>query len=148
MRDPDVQRLAPAPVPADVGIVMALPIEAGYLTDSLKKVRKYSARSHTVVEGELAGKIVAVILAGVGRKAARAGAEILIAGHRPRWLLSAGFAGALDPSLARNDLVLPDQVIGPDIEPIEVESPMKELPGIQRLRGRLLTVDRVIARAA
>ena len=65
MRDPDVQRLAPAPVPADVGIVMALPIEAGYLTDSLNKVRKYSARTHTVVEGELAGKIVAVILAGV-----------------------------------------------------------------------------------
>ena len=107
MRDPDVQRLAPAPVPADVGIVMALPIEAGYLTDSLKKVRKYSARSHTVVEGELAGKVVAVILAGVGRKAARAGAEVLIAGHRPRWLFSAGFAGALDPSLARNDLVRP-----------------------------------------
>src|SRR4051812_6645293 len=109
MKDPDVKRLAPAPVPADVGIVMALPIESGYLTDSLKKVRKYSARNHQVIEGELAGKIVAIVLSGAGRKAAHAGAELLIAGHRPRWLLSAGFAGALDPELERNDLVLPDR---------------------------------------
>ena len=98
-------------MPADVGIVMALAIEAGYLCDSLRKVRKYTARKHTIIEGELGGKIVAVVLTGAGRPAARQGTEVLIAGHRPRWIISAGFAGGLDPALARNDLVIPDQVI-------------------------------------
>ena len=97
MKNPDVQPLAPAPVPADVGIVMALPIEVGYLCDSLKRVRKYTAQTHSIIEGELAGKIVAVVLSGPGKAAARRGAEVLIAGHRPRWLLSAGFAGASIP---------------------------------------------------
>lgn len=148
MRDPDVQRLAPAPVSADVGIVMAFSIEAGYLIDSLRKVRRYSARSHTVVEGELAGKIIAVVIAGAGRKAARAGTEVLIAGHRPRWMISAGFAGALDPSLRRNDLVLPDRVIGPGDLTIEVDPPVDDLPGIERIGGRLVTVDHLVATAS
>jgi adenosylhomocysteine nucleosidase len=148
MRDPDAKRLAPAPVPADVGIVMALSIEAGYLSDSLEKVRKYSARSHAVIEGELAGKLVAIVLSGVGHKAARAGAEVLIAGHRPRWLLSAGFAGALDPALRRNDLVLPDEVVGPGGGSLAIDCPVDEITGFRRPGGRLLTVDRVVVRAA
>src|SRR4051812_4992396 len=93
----DESRLAPAPVAADVGIVMALPIEAGYLCDSLEKVRKYTARKHTIIEGEVGDKIVAIIVSGAGRAAAYRAAETLIAGHRPSWLVSAGFAGALDP---------------------------------------------------
>src|SRR5690242_13414828 len=107
MNDPGVPRLAPAPMPADVGIIMALPIEAGYLIDSMTNVRKYAARPHTIVEGELAGKLVTLVLSGPGTAAARRGAELLLAGHRPRWMISAGFAGALDPALARNDLILP-----------------------------------------
>ena len=93
MKNPDAQPLAPAPVPADVGIVMALAIEAGYLCDSLKRVRRYTAQTHSIIEGELAGKIVAVVLTGAGKAAARHGSEVLIAGHRPRWIISAGFAG-------------------------------------------------------
>ncbi|MGB2607660.1 MAG: nucleoside phosphorylase, partial [Isosphaeraceae bacterium] len=85
MKNPDAQPLAPAPVPADVGIVMALAIEAGYLCDSLKRVRRYTAQTHSIIEGELAGKIVVVVLTGAGKAAARHGSEVLIAGHRPRW---------------------------------------------------------------
>jgi len=144
----DEPRLAPAPVAADVGIVMALSIEAGYLCDSLTKVRKYSARKHTIIEGELGDKIVAVVLSGVGRKAARLGAEMLIAGHRPSWLLSAGFAGGLDPALARNDLVIPDQVVDPEGNRVVIDTTLFDLPETVRSRGRLLTVDRIIASSA
>src|SRR5690349_20990462 len=92
---------APAPVAVDIGIVAALALEVGFLIDGLSKVRKYSGPRHTIIEGECAGKLVAVVVAGMGRAAARRGAQLLLDGHHPRWLLSAGFAGALDPGLAR-----------------------------------------------
>jgi adenosylhomocysteine nucleosidase len=148
MKNPDAQPLAPAPVPADVGIVMALAIEAGYLCDSLKRVRKYTAQTHSIIEGELAGKIVAVVLTGAGKAAARHGTEVLIAGHHPRWIISAGFAGGLDPSLARNDLVIPHQLIDLEGNLVAIEASLPDLRGVKRTEGRLLTVDRLVHRPA
>ena len=61
---------------------------------------------------------MAVVLTGPAEGGcAAAGAELLIAGHRPRWIISAGFAGGLDPALARNDLVLPHEVIDLGAQP-------------------------------
>jgi adenosylhomocysteine nucleosidase len=148
MTDPDVLPLAPAPSPVDVGIVMALPIEAGYVSDSLTKVRRYSARAQAIHEGELSGKTVALVISGPGRTAARRGAELLIAGHRPRWIISAGFAGGLDPTLARNDLVLPREVIDLEQNLIPIASDLPAIPGVRSEGSRLLTVDRVIVRSA
>ena len=75
----------------------------------LTNVRKYAGpRLDSVVEGG--------VLRRQGRRRGpdrhRAGpgpsdgAEILLDGHRPRWIVSAGFGGALDPALRRNDVVL------------------------------------------
>ena len=47
---------APAPSPADVGIVAAMSIEVGFLLDRLTKVRKYAGPRHTVIEGECGGQ--------------------------------------------------------------------------------------------
>ncbi|MHC5541980.1 hypothetical protein ACYOEI_27485, partial [Singulisphaera rosea] len=71
---------APAPVPVDVGLIAAMSVEIGFFLDRLSKVRKYAGPRHTVIEGELEGKVVAVIVAGMGREAARLGAQILIDG--------------------------------------------------------------------
>lgn len=147
MKNPDSPPLALAPSPVDVGFVMALPIEAGYLADSLTKLRRYSARSHTILEGELAGKIVAMVISGPGSSAARRGAELLLAGHRPRWIVSAGFAGGLNPALARNDLVLPREVIDLKRNLIPIGGDLPPLSGVGPEGGRLLTVDRVIVRS-
>ena len=135
MRNHDEQPLAPAPVPADVGIVMALAIESGYLCDNLRRVRRYSTRAHFITEGELAGKIIAVILTGPGKAAARHGTEVLIVGHRPRWIISAGFAGGLDPSLERHDLVIPHQVIDLEGNLLTVELAVPTLPGLRAHGG-------------
>jgi adenosylhomocysteine nucleosidase len=146
--DPQRQHLAPAPGAADVGIVMAMPIEAGYLLDSLGRVRKYAARAKTIVEGEFAGKLVTLIVGGHGQAAARRGAELLWSGHRPRTLISAGFAGGLDPALARNELVLPHEVRDPQGTTVAVEALSPCPAGIERPCGRLLTVDRVVTGSA
>jgi adenosylhomocysteine nucleosidase len=145
---PNARITAPAPVPADVGIVAALSLEVGVLTDGLKRIRKYQAASLPIIEGEHDGKIVAIAIAGPGRATARRATELLIAGHRPSWIISAGFAGALDPALNRNDLALPDHIIDLDGGQFPVIRPESLGAGIRHVGGRLLTVDRLILDSA
>ncbi len=140
--------VAPPPIAADVAVVAALSIEVGDLIDQLKGVRRYLAASMPVIEGDLGGKIVVVGVCGVGRKAARRGTEILLAGHRPRWVISAGFAGALSPALARNDVVLPHRILDLEGQSLPIDVPEGLLARCRSHRGRLLTVDHLIATAA
>ena len=143
---------APAPVAADVGIVAALGVEVGFLSDRLKKVRRYSGPHHRVIEGEIDGRLVVLIVGGMGRDAARRSAALLIDGHRPRWIISAGFAGALDPSLKRDEVVLPSEIVDPHTPPIAVEAldltdDGTGVFGLGFRRGRLLTVDAIVRTA-
>ena len=131
-------------MPADVGVVAALAIEVGDLTDRLQRIRRYHAASISVIEGEYASRIVVVAIAGVGQKAARRAAGLLIAGHQPRWVLSAGFAGALDPALARNDVVLAREIIDLEGRRFAVDIPEALAEREQHPQRRLLTVDRII----
>jgi adenosylhomocysteine nucleosidase len=60
-------------------------------------------------------------VSGVGAVAAEAATRQLIAGHRPRALVSAGFAGGLDPGLARGSVVRASRVIrAGDVTPIDL----------------------------
>jgi adenosylhomocysteine nucleosidase len=140
--------VAPAPSPVDVGIVAAISVEVGFLLDRLANVRKYAGPKHSVIEGECGGKVVAVMVAGMGRAAAKRGAQLLVDGHRPRAVLSAGFAGALDPAFERNDLFLADEVA--DLEgrrfAAGVAVPLERRAATVKA-GRLLTVDRIVRTA-
>jgi adenosylhomocysteine nucleosidase len=144
----DERGRAPAPVPADVGIVAAMPMEVSDLINGLKKVWKYQSVAVPVIEGEYAGKIIAVAVAGMGRAAAGRAADVLIAGHRPRWLISAGFAGALNPAYARNDLILAGEVIDREGSTYLVATPPGMGATIHHAKGRLITVDQVVVSAA
>ena len=53
-----------------------------------------------VLRGKLATREVLLVHTGIGTAAAEKCVRTLLAEHRPRWLLSAGYAGALDPALA------------------------------------------------
>src|SRR5262245_15034930 len=144
---PSNSHRAPAPVPADVGIVAALPIELGYFIDHLKRVRKYLTPSGTIIEGESAERVVAAIVSGIGQASARRGTETLIAGHRPNLIISAGFAGALAPGLSRNQVVIPNSVIDAEGSRFAVK-----LPGGLQLeasiaRGSIVTVDHLVMTA-
>lgn len=143
----DQQGVAPAPVPADVGIVAALAIETADLVDALKNVSRYQSATIPVIEGEHGGKLVAVALSGPGRPAARRAAKLLWSGHRPRMIIAAGFA-VLSTPRSRNDLVLPDEIIDREDFRHQVEKPASLAAGIQHSGGRLLCVDRVILKAS
>lgn len=138
------------PSPVDIGVVAALPIEVAPLLARLERVRKYAGARHTVIEGECAGKLVAVVVTGAGRAFAQRGAEMLIHGHRPAWLISAGFGGALDPTLHRGDIVLADEVTNLEGRrfAIDVSVPPQSPADYRVISGRLLTVDEIIRTAA
>lgn len=128
---------------SNIGIVAALSIEIGPFLDRLTGLRKISGRRSAVYEGELADRRVCVILSGPGRPNARAATRLLIDGHRPSWIISAGFAGGLDPSLKRNEIVAVAEVRDEAGASCELEASHRlGLP-----TARLLTVDRIIATA-
>ena len=141
--------IAPPPIPADVALVAALSIEISPFLSRLANVRKYASGRHTIVEGELGGKLVAVVITGPGRKNAARGAQLLIGGHRPNWMISAGFGGALDPTLRRNDVVFATEVADEEGLSllIDVSVPGDAAnPGVSL--GRVITVDAIVRTAA
>ena len=140
---------APAPTPADFGVVAATPIEVAPLLARFADVRKYAGPKVTVIEGVIAGKLVALVLTGMGRARAQRGAEVLLDGHRPRWIVSAGFGGALDPALRRNDVVLPREVVNLEGRAFAIDlavPPEAEAQGLKT--GRLVTVDDLVRKAS
>lgn len=103
-------------VPSDrrgcaAGIVFALAIEADAFDRQATDRIETRAADVTILEGTVADRRVAWCVAGVGRAAASRAAERLVAGHRPRLLVTAGFAGGLDPRLPRGGVVRPTRVV-------------------------------------
>lgn len=146
--DPRDPTASARPAFADVGIVAALSIEVAPFVATLRDVRKYRGPRHTIVEGECGGRLVALIHSGPGRKAARQATQLLMEGHRPSWVVSAGFAGALSAELKRNDLVLATEIVEEETaDRIAVDVRVDEGDSGPRA-GRLITVDRIIRTAA
>ncbi len=84
----------------------------------------------------------------MGRARAQRGAERLIDGHRPRWIISAGFAGSLNPEIARNTVLMPIEVANVEGRRFPTDWPAAvELPARVERRGRLLTTDDVVLKA-
>ena len=146
---PSAIRVAPPPVPLDVGVVAATSIEVEPLLARLSKVRTYAGPRFKVIEGLCRGKLVGIVLTGMGRVRAQRGLEVLLDGHRPRWVVSAGFGGALDPTLRRNQIVLPSEVVNPEGNRFAIDV---RLPGDAEAHGlrtgRLLTVDEFVRLAS
>lgn len=134
-----------------VGLVFALGIEAGGLVDRLSGVIDTQGAGFTAREGGLDGRRLVIIESGVGAEAAARCSEALIAGHRPKWLISAGFAGALDASLKPGHILMANEVVDLSGRRLQIDlhveaAQVASSPGLHL--GRLLTVDRVVHRAA
>jgi adenosylhomocysteine nucleosidase len=130
-----------------VGIVFALPLESGYFEDRLAGLISIKGHGFTIRTGGLNRRGVAVAIGGHGQDRARRAAEALIAGHRPKWVISAGFAGGLQPGLSRGHIVLADSIVGEHGERMSIDLHLSagEAESVKGVHvGRLLTVDRII----
>jgi len=138
---------APPPV-CHVGLVFALGIEAGGLVDRLAGVVMTEGSGFVAREGGLDGRRLVLVESGVGCEASSRATQALIVGHRPRWVISAGFAGGLHESMARGDILMADQIINTSDRQLDIDL-MFDRESLAATRhvhlGRLLTTDRVIA---
>jgi len=133
--------------PCDVAVVFALGIEAGGLEDLLEGAILTRAHGFAVRQGGLKGRHVVVARSGMGREAAARATEAILSGHRPQWIISAGFAGGLGAELKRNDLVMADALLDADGSRLRVDlkiepAALEQTPGVHV--GPLVTVDRII----
>jgi adenosylhomocysteine nucleosidase len=141
-------------MPCHLGVIFALGIESGYFEDSLAGLITIRGKGFKAKEGGLHGRRVVVFLSGPGQKNAAEAAEKLIDGHKPGFVLSAGFAGALSPHLKRSDILLANEVMLESGESIVLPFVPTPEPGNEKIvgdrtaiTGKLLTADRVIQTA-
>lgn len=99
--------------PCAAGIVFALPIESDAFARLPDERTEVEAGGLVFHEGTVHGRRVAWCVGGVGRARAERATRLLIDGHRPMAIISPGFAGGLDPGLARGSIVRPSAVRGP-----------------------------------
>jgi adenosylhomocysteine nucleosidase len=134
-----------------VGLVFALGIESGALVDRLSGVVATHGQGFVAREGGLEGRRIVVVEGGATQPAAARAARALIAGHKPRWLISAGFAGGLVGELKKGHILMADEVADVAGRSLRVDlkidpAVLAATPGVHV--GRLLTVDRLVHDAA
>ncbi len=147
--DPNAAQDKPVepPIQRDIAMVFAMSVETGGVIDLMKDVQ--TARCHSFLEhlGVFSSQPVVVAETGVGAEHASKATDDLIAMYRPSWIVSAGFAGALDERMRRGHILMADHVadvegnqldVGLNMDPQVIES----TKGLHV--GRLLTVDRII----
>ena len=137
----------PEPKPCEVAFVFALGIESGGLVDLARDVVTSRCPSFVEHVGSLDGRQIVIADSGVGRVKAAQATDELIVMHKPSWVVSAGFAGALRDGLKRGHILMADHVadcdghqlaIGLSIDPQVIES----TKGLHV--DRLLTVDELV----
>ena len=94
-----------------IAIISATKDEVSLLSNKITDKETISSNSFEFVKGYLLKTPVIVAISGVGIKRARNCINTLIQRFNPTVIVSAGFAGALNPKLNIGDLVIPDWVI-------------------------------------
>jgi len=134
-------------LPCEVAFLFALGIESGGLVDRLKGTETSRLKHGIERAGKLDGREIVIVESGLGAAAAARATKAAIEFYQPKWVVSAGFAGALDERLRRGHLLMPDSVASEQQEPLSVGIKLEPeaAASIKGLHvGRLLTVDRLI----
>jgi adenosylhomocysteine nucleosidase len=132
----------------DIGIVCALRLELAPFLERCHKVKQYTGGAFTFRGGSLGDLRIAVVECGAGRTRARKATLALLDAHTPRWLLSVGFSGALQPELKIGDIVVANSVVGPAGEALTLDLSMQADPGHGWHVGRIATVDHIVRSVA
>lgn len=123
-----------------IAITFALPAESSDFVALLEKPSLISREGVESVRGRLHGKSVAVIHTGVGRKVCGQRMDIILRRERFEYLISAGFAGALEKELRIGNLLIAENFSSPQL----LRSPGLDLADDVIFLGKLRTVSGVI----
>ena len=131
-----------------LGIIFALPIEAHTFERRFGNATKYQGQKSVIYEGHISNHPVVWTISGVGREAARNAAQLIIDGHQPHTLVSAGFAGALAPHLEHGTVLVPERILDDNQQCIyslgHSDQSLWSAENIMDSKTTLITVDSVI----
>ncbi|REJ92616.1 MAG: 5'-methylthioadenosine nucleosidase [Planctomycetota bacterium] len=129
---------------ADVAIVCALPLEMAEFVRKLDRVKRYTGGSFTFRGGVLKDTRVVVVESGTGVTLAARATQAVIDAHTPNWVISAGFAGALQEEMRIGDLVIANEVANESGESLSVDMKMPEDRDRGLFVGRLMTAKQIV----
>jgi adenosylhomocysteine nucleosidase len=127
-----------------IAITFALSAESSDFVRLLENAGAVSREGVETVRGNLHGKSIVVIHTGVGKKVSREKMEIILRRERFEYLISAGFAGALEKDLQVGHLVVAENFSSPRL----LNSPKLGLADEGTFLGKLLTVSGMIESVA
>lgn len=119
-QQPDGDRLPQRPHKVAVAVVFGDAAEAGGLEDLLEQKMFASAGELQVRLGKLRGIPVVAAWAGRSETQLRRATEAVLFGHRPKWVVAAGFSTALSEQLDLGDLIVANAILAADQESIEL----------------------------
>jgi adenosylhomocysteine nucleosidase len=123
-----------------IAITFALPAESSDFVSLLEKPALNSREGVESIRGQLHRKSVAVIHTGVGRKTCCQRMEVLLRRERFEYVISAGFAGALEKELRIGNVFVSENYSSPQL----LRSPQLHLTHDGVFLGKLLTVSAVV----
>lgn len=123
-----------------IAVTFALPAESSDFVRLLAKRRSVSQPGVEWICGEFHGRPVAIVHTGVGEKACRPRIESFLQRQPVECLISAGFAGALDPKLHIGDLIIAENHSSASL----LQSPKLRLTGMAVHLGRMVTVPMIV----
>lgn len=133
--------------PCEIAVLFGTNLEAEDFASSLEERSTTRCASFVEHAGFLAGQAVVVIETGAGVRASGRAAEDVIAMHHPDWVVSAGFAAALRPELRRGHILMADQVLAAQGDPLVVGFHIdpQAIAAMRHLHvGRLVTVHQPV----
>lgn len=98
-----------------IAITFALPAESSDFVRLLTDPIVYAPEGVKSIRGQIHGRMVEVFHTGVGEKRCRANVENFLRRQHFKYLISAGFAGALDQELEVGDLLVSENFSSPEL---------------------------------
>jgi adenosylhomocysteine nucleosidase len=122
-----------------IAVTFALPAESADFVRLLQKTNFVAQQDARSIRGQIHGKPVAVLHTGVGEKKCRIQIESFLRQEEFTYLISAGFAGALDEQLKVGDLLLSQNFSSPQL----LGSAHLDVAGDAPFLGNLVTASQV-----
>lgn len=123
-----------------VALTFALPAESSDFVRLLTQPVVHAREGVESIRGQIRGRSVTVFHTGVGEKSCRARLENFLRQQQCKYLISAGFAGALDRELQIGNLLLAENFSSPEL----LGSPHLDFADGGLFLGRLATVPAII----
>jgi adenosylhomocysteine nucleosidase len=123
-----------------IAITFALPAESSDFVRLLTSPVVYARGGVATIRGQVHGRMVTLFHTGVGEKSCRAQIGNFLRQQQPKYLISTGFAGALDEELQIGSLLLSENFSSPEL----LESPQLAFSDNALFMGKLVTAPEVI----